>query len=163
MHPLQTHHLLFAYFCSIHLSFLDTNGATIFPLLGIIKEHFSHQDCQFMHIQPRLEHKVTRVICQGHKHIHALTNLKQERSEGRFPSGTNTWCMNVKVHTPEVAPEEGALEESMSQVWWWPLDMMTCLLHKEVHLKLSLRLGNEGQMCKQTFWQKSADVCLSQY
>lgn len=106
MHPLPTHHhLLFAHFCSVHLSFLDANGAAIFPLPGIIKEHVSHQDCQFMHIQPGLQHKVTRVICQGHKHIHVLTNLRQERwggegrrGEGRVPSGQTSKCMKT-THT----------------------------------------------------------------
>lgn len=89
VHPVQTHHhLLFAYFCSIHLSLLDTNGAATFPLSGIIQKHVSHQDCQLMHIQPRLQHKVTRVMCQRHKHIHVLIRLKQEREvRGGFPSG----------------------------------------------------------------------------
>lgn len=106
VHPVQTHHhLLFAYFCSVHLSFLDTDGAATCPPPGIIKKHLSHQDCQFVHIQPGLQHKVTRVMCEHHKHIHVLITLKQEReASGGFPSGQ----ILSKVYTYEVTHTWGS-------------------------------------------------------
>lgn len=101
LHPDPTHHhLLFAYFCSIHPSLLDTYGAGAFPLASIVKKHVSHQDCQLVHVQPRLQHKVTGVMGQRHEHIHVLIRLKQERGlRGGFSFSSNRWRVNTKPHT----------------------------------------------------------------
>lgn len=153
LHPDQTHHhLLFAYFCSIHPSLLDTNGAGAFPHAGIVNKHVSHQDGQLMHVQPRLQHKVTGVMGQRHEHIHVLIRLKQERGAEKrvFTSAQTDGVVNPKPHTPGGAPAGEALEEVMSRVWRRPPDSML-LLQEEVHLELSqlgLRLGNGEQTGK---------------
>lgn len=79
------HHLLLVYFGSVDLSFLDVCGGVGLPRLVIIEDHLSHQHHQLVQILPLLKHKVTRVAGHWHKHINALTRLKDKEEEENEP------------------------------------------------------------------------------
>lgn len=89
------HHLLLVYFGSVDLSFLDVCGGVGLPRLVIIEDHLSHQHHQLVQILPLLQHKVTRVAGHWHKHINALTRLKDKEEENEV----NEAASNL-IHRP---------------------------------------------------------------
>lgn len=76
--------LLFVYFGSIDVPFLDGGGWVGLPCLVVIKHHLPHQHHQLMQVMPSLQHKVTRVACHWYEHIYILTRLKEEDKENDF-------------------------------------------------------------------------------